>query len=64
MRADFRGLFSPGAAKTVGDEQSLNPVNHSCVQLFQYSIFSTCKDDANPPKVSTNLNLYGFLDDK
>jgi hypothetical protein len=57
MHADFRGLLSPGAAKTVEREHSLTPVISTTP--FQFVLFSSlaCKDDAKQSKVSTHFGL-------
>ena len=57
MRADFRGLFSPGAAKpwarTFPEPREFELLRFKLVVLL--SSLLTCKDDAKQSKVSTNL---------
>jgi len=59
--APFSGDCSRLGPPNRGREQSLNPVN-SHLQPFQSFLlrsflFPTCKDDANPKKVSSNFDF-------
>src|SRR6476659_4387168 len=64
----FPGTCSRLGPPNRGREQSLNPVNYYLqpFQLFSLRSFliPTCKDDANRKKVSSNFDLYCFLDDR
>ncbi|MGZ4867151.1 MAG: hypothetical protein ACXV7C_08005, partial [Candidatus Angelobacter sp.] len=60
----FPGTVLAWGRQNRGREQSLNPVNQLLRSTLVVLNLLYCKDDANQPKVSTNLDLYGFLDDK